>query len=572
MAQNDEPEEQANASEPAASGSADVIEPVPVAIPEPEPETIPEEEASDLGSPGFNSSHPPPHSETLPQQTNASTFQEGSHDFYQPDTGGLSYPQAVTNDLTAGMDYSAYSNQLGQQQATQSGSAYTQQSQQTSNVAYPDQLSAAPAPASKTVQPVRTAAKATRTKASRSSARRSLPSGTSQTQNGYSNPTPTNTGDGSAWQAANAPASTAQAYTGSSSPRQSRAGRQTVVPLPARAYDASQQEALAAAATLSQAALQKTQPSPAARTVSPFPTPTPAAAQVARAKSRQGQKAQSRTTASPFQQASATQPAAVDTAAVYNPSNSTEPNSVPNYDQYSRYNMAATQSGQASSRGAYDSYPQQTNSNNVSATYSGYGAYSARSQSSNATPLAAPVTENMSASYMKTAAPSTSGWSNSTGHRNTKSFGTDNAAVSAKSTYNAPGLSTQEHPATMQSFNVRPQSTAHASRTSTPTSYNAQQQRTQQPRQQQQPYNSYSAQLHSSSGQQPGQQQQQQQQDWYGFGSGNNANGGYGSGSRGAEYGQPSQHRPAAMNISGNTYQSMGDQELYDIFRGAPAQ
>ncbi|KAJ4387179.1 hypothetical protein N0V93_007768 [Gnomoniopsis smithogilvyi] len=585
--QEDAPEGQTIASQAAitepVAAAADAIEPVaipepePVALPRPEPEAAPEEEASDLGSPGFNSSNPAP-SSIIPQQADTSTFQEPSHDLYQPTTGGLSYPEAESDGMAAGMDYSAYSNQLGQQQATQSGMAYPQQSQQMPTVSYPDQLGA---PVPEPVQATQTTAHSTRPKPSRPGARHSLPPGTSQSQAGYSNSaTPSN---GSAWQAANAPASATRAYsTSSSSPRQSGARGQTAAPLPPRVYDASQQEALAAATTLSQAALQRTKPSPTTRTVSPFQNATKAATQGARAKSRQGQKAQSRTKASAFQQASSTLPAPIDTAAIYGQSSaSTEPSNLPNYDQYPRHNMATTQSDQTSPRGGYDSYSQQTNSNNLSASYSGYDAHNARSQSSSTTPLAAPVTQGISASYTRTAAPGAGSWSNSTAHRNTSSYSANNTAVTAKSTYNAPASSTQQQqPANMQAYNIRPPSTAHASRTSTP-SYNAQQQRTQllrqpqpqQPQQQQQqqqhpPYNTYSAQSHTSSGQPPG---QQPQQDWYGFGSGNGTTSGYGSNSRADDYAQSSQHRPAAMNISGNTYQSMGDQDLFEIFRGHAA-
>lgn len=591
VAQDDRTDELVNAPEAAIAGPVLPQEPAPVPAdayatepvgmpmpepePEPQPETIPDEEASDLGSPGFNSSHPAPPADTQ-QQTHAPHFHDNSHDMYQPSTGGLSYPQDVPNEMPPAMDYSAYSSQLGQQQATQSGLVNPQQSQQTSNLPYAEQPSANPAPAPEAVQTVQTPAQPSRSKSSRSRARRSLPSGTRQDQSGYS--TPANVGNGSDWQAANPPVAAAQTHTASTSPRQSRAGRQSAVPLPAHVYGTSQQEALAAAATLSQAALQKTQPSPTTRTVSPFQNATQAAAQAARAKSRQGQRAQSRTTASPFQQAPSTQPVAVDTATMYNPpSTSTEPNNLPNYDQYSRYNMTTTnQNGQASSRRTFDSYSQQADSNNLSASYPGYDAYNARSQTSTTTPHAAPAAQAIPTSYTNTPAASAGSWSNSKGHRNSDSYGSNNPAVSAKSTYTTPAPATQQQPSNMQAFNVRPQSSAHASRTSTPTSYNAQQRRTQQRTQHQQqqqqpqpqqPYNSYSAPSQSSTAPQPS----QQQQDWYGFGAGSNANTEYGSNSRGAGYAQSTQHRPAAMNISGNTYQSMGDQDLYDMFRAPPA-
>lgn len=483
---------------------------------------------------------------------------------YQPSTGGLSYPQAVPNEMSTAMEYSAYSNQLGQQQAAQSGLGYPQQLQQTSNLSYPEQSSAHPAPVPEAVQTVQSPAKPTRSKSSRSGGRRGLPSGTRQDGNGYS--ASASVGDGLEWQAANAPAAKAKTHATSTSPRQSRAGRQSAVPLPAHVYEASQQEALAAAATLSQAALQKSQPSPTTRTVSPFQNATQAAAQAARAKSRQGQRAQSRTTASPFQQAPSTQPVAVDTASIYNPSStSTEPGHVPNYDQYPRYNMTTTnQNDQASSRRTFDSYSQQSDSSNLPASYPGYDAYNARSQPSTSATHAS--TKASPSSYTNTNAANTGGWSNSKGHRNNDSYSSNNPAVSANTTFTAPASTTQQQPSNIQSFNVRPQASAHASRTSTPTSYNTQQRRTQQ-RTQQPAYNSYSAQTQSSAAQQPS----QQQQDWYGFGAGNSATSDFASASRGAGYGQSTQHRPAAMNISGNTYQSMGDQDLYEMFRAPPA-
>lgn len=107
----------------------------------------------------------------------------------------------------------------------------------------------------------------------------------------------------------------------------------------------------------------------------------------------------------------------------------------------------------------------------------------------------------------------------------------------------------------MQSFNVRPQSTAPTqSRASGNTSATYS-----QPQQQSQPtYNSYSSQAHPTTNQ----QQQQQQQEWYGFGSTNSATSNYGSGSYG-------QHR--SMNLAGNTYTSMNDQEaLYEMLRNNP--
>lgn len=575
-----EPDAAEHAPEPPADIPAVVHDLPDLSMSQPEPEPIAEEDNSDLGSPGFNSS----------QHVDAPTFPEVSHDLYQPSASGLTYPSAVPDDIGAGMDYAAYSNQIGHQQAAQSGMAYPQQSQQTSNATYHDSLSAPPPPPPpapepepdpdpdpdpdpepEPVRPVQAPAQPAPSITPHIGNRRSLPSGSAPNVNGYSNTS--NTGNGTAWQTANVPASTSPVYAAPASPRQSRTGRKAA-PAAARVYDNSQNEALAAAATLSQAALRKTQPSPATRTVSPFQNPTQAAAQAARAKSKQGQRSQSRATASPFQQASSTQPAAVDTASIYHSAGSAEATTNSNYDQqYPRYNTATTQSGQMSSRGAYDAYSQQqTNTSSSSTSYAGYDSYNARSQASTSTPLAAPAAHAVPASYTKKAAPANSGWSNnSTSHRSNNSYGSNTAVASTNSGYNMPAASTQQQSASMQSFNVRPQPAAQPSRTNTPASYNAPQQPAQQSRQQQQQaYSSYSSQPHSSSTQPPS-QAQQQQQDWYGFGSSTSTTPGYGSGSRGAGYSQSTQQRPAAMNISGSTYQSMHDQEVYDMFRHPPA-
>ncbi|KUI54888.1 hypothetical protein VP1G_02268 [Cytospora mali] len=342
----------------------------------------------------------------------------------------------------------------------------------------------------------------------------------------------------------------------SATPRQTRS-RNKAAP---STYEAPQQEGLASATALSQAALQKTHPSPTARTVSPFQNPTHAT----RAKSRQGQRSQSRQTASPFQHSSA-RPAAIDTPDIYNSSVATDSNSLPSYDQYSRYNTATTQPSQSNSRVSYEPYSQQT-PNSSSTSYPIYDTYNSRSQASTSSSLANPATQSMPSSYTKAAASSSNNWSNPTSSRNNNPNGANRAAGSSSSAYNVPPSSAQQQPANVQSFNVRPPSTvsqSSRSSTKTPSSY------AQQPRQPQQPpYNSYTSQAHNTSSQQPQTQTQTQPQpqpqpqDWYGFGSANNATSNYGSGSY-------SQNR--SMNITGNTYSSInGQEDLYEMLRNNP--
>lgn len=519
---------------------------VPATVLEQEPEPVAEEEASDLGSPGFNSQ---------PADTSP-VFPDVSQDLHHPTATGLSYPQAAVGGLSTGMDYSTYSAQAVQQQNTSSGMAYPQQPQPTSNADYPDTMGTHPSAASgpEPAQSAQAPAQPTHRRPSSPLGRRSLPPGTAHNHNGYSSPASNNV---ASWSTATVPASTAQSYSGSP-PKQSRGSSKASAP----AYEASQHEGLQAAATLSQAALQKAQSPPSARTVSPFQKPT----QAARAKSRQGQRTQSRTTASPFRQASSTQPAPVDAVAIYNMSSATDSHKAPSYDQYPRYNTATTQSGQASSRIAYEPYSQQTNSNSSSTSYPNYDAYDARPQTSTSTSLAAPMTQAMSDSYNKTDAPSSHSWPPSTAKRTGTSYGTNHVSATSSSMYRIPASSNPQKPTTSQSINVRPQSTAHTPRTATP-SYGVQQQ-TQRPRHQQQSYTNYPPQSQSSS--------TQQQQDWYGFGSTNNGPSGYGSNSRETGYGQSGtgtaayndQHR--AMNLSGNTYQNMNDPDFYEMMGNNP--
>lgn len=409
-----------------------------------------------------------------------------------------------------------------------------------------------------TVQPSQTPSQPTHQMLSRTGTRRSLPSGSGQHQTDYASSTDAAPA-ASSWQPTNIPANPPQAYSEtpaisqSASSRQDRS-RQSAAP---SAYDIASHDALQAATTLTHAALQqRSHTSPTTRTVSPFANPTQAA-QVARAKSRQSQRAQSRQTASPFQKSTASQPTVVGAApSLYSAPSATDSDNVPSYDQYPRYN-APSQTTATSSRVAYEPYSQQAASGSSATSYSGYGAYNSRSQASNASSLANPVTQSASSSYTKTAAPNSKHWGGSNGRRSSSS---NKAPASSTPAYSVPGSSTQQA-TTMQSFNVRPQSTAPTqSRASGNTSATYAQQR----QQQNQTYNSYPAQPHptTSQQQQQPQQQQQQQQDWYGFGSTNNATSNYGSGSYG-------QHR--SMNLAGNTYTSMNDQEaLYEMLRNNP--
>ncbi|KAG8167914.1 hypothetical protein KVR01_003603 [Diaporthe batatas] len=540
--------------DPGSPEAAHIPNNIPDSMPGSEvlPDTAPDEEASDLGSPGFNTSQP---HEVMPHQTDTTTFAEAAHDvaqdLYQPAPGGLSYPQGM------GIPEDMPNTDYFQSRAATNGITYPQPPHQASDVAYADSGASAPQHQPQDPDPVplqsdQIPSQPDRQTLSRNGTRRSLPSGSGQHLAVY--PNPTDPAPAASWQSTNTPSNTVQAYsespaTSQSAPTSQYRNKQSVAQT---TYDTIAQDTLQAATTLTQAALQKRpHASPTARTTSPFANPTQVA-QVARTKSRQSQRAQSRQTASSFQQSAAPQPSPVAAASsLYNPPPTTTSESVPGYDQYSRYGNTPTQANTTSSRIAYEPYSQQAGSSSSATSYSGYGTYDSRSKAPSTTPLSNPVSQSATLSHGKAAAPSSKNWAGGNG-RQSNSYSSNRSPVSAPA-YNVPVSPNQQQSTTMQSFNARPQSTASAqSRASgnTPASY-PQQSRQQRPQQSQHAYNSYSSQPHPATN-------QQQQQDWYGFGSTDNATSNYGSG-----YGQ---HR--SMNLTGNTYSSMNEQEaLYEMLR-----
>lgn len=492
----------------------------------------------------------------MPHPTDPAPFAEVTHDvsqdLYQPAASGLSYPQGV--GIPEDLSHTDYFHQ----QPPSNGIAYADTpSAPRQHVQEPEPVNA---------QPSQTISQPTHQTSSRTSTRRSLPSGSVQHPSDYVNSTSAAPG-ASSWQPTNVPANPAQAYSESpvisqNTPSRQNRSRQSAAP---SAYETSSHDALQAATTLTHAALQqRSHKSPTTRTASPFANPTQAA-QVARAKSRQSQRSQSRQTVSPFQQSTTSQPTAAGAASsLYNAPSTTDSDNAPGYDQYSRYHNAPTQTPATNSRVAYEPYSQQPASTSSAASYSGYNAYNSRSQVSNAPSVANPVTQSASTSYTKTAAPSSKSWGSSNGRRSSNAYGSNKAPASSTPAYSVPPSSAQQQSTTMQSFNVRPQSTAP---TQSRASGNTSASYAQPPQQQSgQTYNSYPSQPHSTINQPQQQQQQtqqqQQQQDWYGFGSTNNSASNYGSGSY-------AQHR--SMNIAGNTYTSMNEQEaLYEMLRHNP--
>lgn len=527
--------------------------------PGPVPDPAPEEEASDLGSPGFDTSQPP-HVEIMPYQPDTTAFAGVGHDvaqdLYQPAASGLSYPQGV------GIPEDMSNADYFQPRAATNGVTYPQPPHQASDVAYADGGASASQhqaqdPEPVPIQPSQIPSQPNHQTLSRNGTRRSLPSGSGQHEALYADPT--DSAPAASWQSTSIPSSTVQAFSDSpatsrSAPTRQYRNNQSVAPT---TYDTAAQDALQAATTLTQAALQKRpHESPATRTTSPFANPAQAA-QVARTKSRQSQRAQSRQTASPFQQSATPQPPPVTSApSLYNAPSTTTSESVPSYDQYSRYSNTLAQTATTSSRVAYEPYSQQAASNGSATSYSGHGTYDSRSRAPSTNPLASPLSQSVTPSQTKAAAPSSKNWTGGTARRS-NSYSSNKAAASSTPAYNVPVSSTQQQSTNMQSFNARPRSTAPTqsrANGNTSASY-AQQPRQQQPQQQsQQTYTSYSSQTHPATNQ----QQQQQQQDWYGFGSTDNATSTYGSGY--------DQHR--SMNLAGNTYSSINDQDaLYEILR-----
>jgi hypothetical protein len=516
--------------------------------PEPVAEAVPEaDETSDLGSPGFNTSQPHAHP-IMPHHPDTTGFGEAAQDvpqdLYQSASSGLSYPQDV------GLPEDMPNTDYFQSRNATDEVTYPQPSRQASDGAYAEGVTASQQQAQGLepvlVQPSQTPAKPNHQSLPRNAARRSLPSGSGQHQADYANST--NANPAPSWQSTDTPENFAQAYppppaTSQNIPPRQNEGRQSVAP---NIYDTTAQDALQAATTLTQAALQKRpNASPITRTVSPFAIPTQAV-QVARAKSRQAQRGQSRQTTSPFQQTTASQPPAVAAASsLYNTPSATDSDNVPNYDQYSRYGNTPNLATATGSRVAYEPYSQQAAANSSATSYSGYGTYDSRSQASNLSSLPNPVTQGAGPSYTKTAAPSSKNWTGGNERRSSSSYSSNKASASSTPTYNV----------------------SVSDPTQSRTSGNTSASYAQQPRQQhskqpsQQTYNSYSSQTPPATDQQ---QPSPQQQHWYGFGSTSNATSTYG----GSGYGQ---HR--SMNLAGNTYTSINDQEvLYEMLRNNPRQ
>lgn len=534
-------------------------------VEEPDSARLAEEEASDLGSPGFDSQ---------PANT-TSALTNVSHDAYQPTFTGLSYPQGATDATSTGMDYSAYSGQALQQENTQSGAAYAQKTQQMASSDYTGsaETQSAVIPVQEPPETVQPTSQPARAKKTRSNALVNLPSGPNLNHDGVKDSAKSND---RSWHTADTPPNEVQRYV-VPPPRQQQPAKGTQAhPV---AFGASQHDGLQAAMTLTQAAMQKAQSSPGKRTVSPFQNPL----QTSRSKSRGSQRGQNHATASPFRQAPSTQPVPIDASTIYNASANSDSQTVSDSNTYSRYGMATPTVTQKASRSAqtYQPYSQQTTSGNSTASYPVHDGLNARPQSSAPPPVAAPANKAKPASSKNAAPPTSTSWAHSAASRSRSSYNNSNLADASNPTYGMSSSSNhqqleqqqqQQQPTAMRSFNGRPQPASHNTRSTASSTYGMQQQTHNSGPQQS--YADYSSQHQSTPSHQaqPQPPQHQAHQDWYGFGSASNVASGYASESRGAGYGQPgagtngyNQHR--AMNLSGNTYQSMNDQELYEMLR-----
>ncbi|PSR90669.1 hypothetical protein BD289DRAFT_211514 [Coniella lustricola] len=567
--------------------------------PEPEPEATPEadqtpedDNASDLGSPTFHNSYI-----TVPGQPPAPIalapeYAEVPHNLYRPDQTNASYSQPAANEVPPGVDYTVFPEAV-QSRPPQNGMVYPYQAQPASQVTYPDLLNTPPTQAAvpTAVQPVQAAqppAPVTDYAPSQPSDRRSLPNKSAQSEHAYSNPANTNNTNAPSWQSqsvsANAVNTTSiQAFRGAR-PEVTSASTHENTP---------QRDPL-------QAALQRSDQAPVARTVSPFQNPKQAA-QAARIKSDQSQRSQSRRQiTSPFQQAPTTRAGLAKTAAMYTTANSASTNSVSSYDQQqqSYTNAVPNQRSQTSPTDIREPYALQNGHDKATSSYANYDAYTAGTQASGSTGLTAPLSRGAASPATVPQASHSVVWPapdsmDSNPHHSSKTAAPAAPIYSSESQHN---LRTSQHqyessqqPQITQDNNPRRRSNAHVSSGSTSLAYgtkdqtrSARQRQQAQQQQQQQPiqqaYNQYAAQQsHHNATQQ--QQQQQQQNSWYGMRSIDHENPIYGSNSQqhAKQYSHSGSDGTAsytphnAMNLSGNTYQSLNQQqEFYEMFRNNP--
>ncbi|KAK1533049.1 uncharacterized protein CCOS01_05032 [Colletotrichum costaricense] len=292
--------------------------------------------------------------------------------------------------------------------------------------------------------------------------------------------------------------------------------------------------------------------------VSPFQAPV----QAARTKSRAGQRASTRTPVNEPRATPSHRTVQPSTSATMDSATYNDTQSLSNYNNYNTKHSSQSNNSTEldTARLAYQPYAAQ----NTSATTSTYPSYdydrtgtTAHTSSGNA--RSGQLYNSQSQS------------------RNTQSYNNTNTTAAAN-TYAQQPSTNQQQSSSLQSFNMR--SSAANSTQPRSSSRNAnqqpQQQQSQSQPQQTQSYGSYANQTQQQSA-------QPDQHNWYGFGSGSNTSftpanvaGGYATrGATSANYGNGSstsnqayQQQHGSLNMTGHSY-SPGDNEMYELLKNS---
>ncbi|KAF9873252.1 C6 finger domain-containing protein [Colletotrichum karsti] len=529
----------------------------PESEPEPEPAPEPQEEPDDIETIDYTSNMPVANMLTPAAGTS-------NEDYFNSGPSDLSYTHA-SNDISMSHGVNSYSEPAATVNFTDhhaTTTTYTQPSlTQTATYTQPasvDTNSYTQPVAAETASYTQPTTKSP--KASRTSTRRSLPSGArSHTETAV--PLPSYAQN---WPMSPPKATNTVSPTMTTRQPRTRTSTQTPVQVPAASqqtsYDTTQQAA--ARAAIQQQQQHRPSPTPqVAQTVTPAQvSPFQAPVQTARAKSRAGQRASTRTPVNTEPRATPThhtvQPSATMDTSTYNDSHSLSNTS--NYNTYNtKYSGSTSSNAAADTRIAYEPYTAQT----TSATTSTYPSYDDTYERTT-TPV-----QNTSIAYTPTK-------NSRSGQYQTRSSGSySNTTAPAASSYSQTPTTTQQQTASLQSFNMRASATANHARSSS-NKYQQQQSQQQQP-QQTQPYGSYST------------QSQQQaaapdQHSWYGFGSSgasstptntsggyatrNSASNAYGNTANANQAYQQQQQQYGSLNMPGHNYAG-GDNDMYELLK-----
>lgn len=505
--------------------------------------------------------------------------QAPSQDYFNDGPNELTYTNSASHDMNMSHDVSSYpeptaTTNYAEQQAVSTGfsqpsltgtATYTQPSTDVNSytTANNDNMSSL-----SYSQPATKSPRATRT-----SSRRSLPSGPGQPhQSTAESPVPL-PNYAQNWQSISPPR-TANTVSPTMTTKQHRPRRSTQMPAATTVarQETSYRNTQQAVAHVAAQQQRQHRPSPTqqaaqvAQTVTPAQvSPFQAPVQAARTKSRAGQKASTRTPVNEPRATPSHHTVQPSTSATMDSATDNDTQSLSNVSNYNNYNTK------------YSS--QSNNSTELDTTRLAYQPYAAQNTSAIASTYPSYDYDRTNTAVHTSSSNARSGqlYNNQSQSCNAQSYNNANTTTAAN-TYAQQPSTTQQQSSSLQSFNMR--SSAASSTQPRSSSRNAnqqpQQQQSQAQPQQTQSYGSYANQTQQQS-------TQPDQHNWYGFGAGSNTSftpanvsGGYATkGTTSANYGSGSgtsnqayQQQHGSLNISGHSY-SPGDNEMYELLKNS---